>query len=337
VKFGTFNLHAVRDGADPAAVVREHLEQAVAAERFGFEEIWLAEHNGRNYGMVGNVVIAAAAIAMATETIRLATAVTRLPLHNPTRLAEELCYVDVLSGGRMDLGIGKGYDALEFGTYGVPFAEREERWAEGYAAVTKILETQDLEFKGEFWDIGEGRLLPGPVNGTLPVYLMVSRSHDSMRWAAERLLNVAIGSGPTQEEVVELLAVYREAASAAGHSDADVEATLANTWQLKQMYVAPTTEQAIEEFRDGLMWYFDALGNRAMFQFSAEKQPYEYFIRHPAVMVGSVDEVGEKLAAYREATGVQNLISWFNVGGQPHQQVLDSLQLFGESVMPGLA
>jgi alkanesulfonate monooxygenase SsuD/methylene tetrahydromethanopterin reductase-like flavin-dependent oxidoreductase (luciferase family) len=336
MKFGTFNLHAVRDHADPGEVVHEHLAQAVAAERAGFDQIWLAEHNARAYGLCGNVVVAAAAIAMATERVRLATAVTRLPLHNPTRLAEDLCYVDVVSGGRMDLGIGKGYDQLEFGTYDVPFDEREERWAEGYEAVTKILETHEIAFEGQFWNLAPGRLLPPPVNGALPVYLMVSRSHDSMRWAAERLLPVAIGSGPTQREVVDLLDVYRESASAAGHPDAAIEDTLSQTWQLKQMYVAPTAEQAVEEFREGLMWYFDALDNRAMFQFSREQQPYEYFIRHPAVMVGTPDDIGEKLQSYRDATGVHNLICWFNVGGQPHGQVLDALQLFGESVMPSL-
>jgi alkanesulfonate monooxygenase SsuD/methylene tetrahydromethanopterin reductase-like flavin-dependent oxidoreductase (luciferase family) len=336
VKFGTFNLHAVRDDAKPADVVVEHFEQALAAERLGFHEVWLAEHNGRNYGLLGNTLVAAAAIATATERIRIATAVTRLPLHNPTHLAEDLSYVDVISGGRMDLGVGKGYDELEFGSYGVPFEEREARWAEGFEAVQKILDSHEIAFEGEFWHLAEGKLLPPPLHGKLPIYAMVSRSHDSMRWAAERLLPVSIGSAPKVDEVVELLEVYREAAALAGHAPDEVEATIARTWQLKQMYVAPTTEQAIEEFRDGLMWYFAALGNRAMFQFSIEEQPYEYFIRHPAVMVGSPDEVGEKLQSYRDASGVENLICWFNVGGQPHNHVLDSLQLFSESVMPGL-
>ena len=336
MKFGTFNLHAVRD-SDPRDVVREHFAQALAAEQHGFEQVWLAEHNGRDYGLLGNATIAAAAIATATERIRLATAVTRLPLHHPTHLAEDLCYVDTISGGRMDLGIGKGYDGLEFGTYGVDFEDREERWAEGYEAISTILNTHELAFEGKYWSLDGGKLLPPPQHGTLPIYIMVSRSHDSMRWAAERLLPVALGSGPTPDEVVELLDVYRTTADLAGHPSDAVEETLSKTWQLKQMYVAETTDQAIDEFRDGLMWYFAALGNRAMFQFSREEQPYEYFIRHPAVMVGGPDEVAEKLDAYRRACGVNNLIAWFNVGGQPHERVLDSLQLFGERVMPQVA
>jgi alkanesulfonate monooxygenase SsuD/methylene tetrahydromethanopterin reductase-like flavin-dependent oxidoreductase (luciferase family) len=338
MKFGTFNLHAVPEGVNPSDVIREHFDQAIAAESAGFDEIWLAEHNGRRYGLLGNAVIAAAAIAVATKRIRVATAVTRLPLHNPVHLAEDLGYVDTISGGRMDFGVGKGYDELEFSTYGVPYDELNERWAEAYDAIEQIWRTGRTAFDGRFWQLGDGELLPPPLQGqSVPTYAMVSRSHDSMRWAAERLLPVAIGSGPTIPEVRELLAVYREAAAAAGHAPEAIEETLAQTWQLKQVHVAPSTDQAIEEFREGLMWYFSALGNRAMFQFSRESQPYEYYIRHEAVLVGSSQTVLERLATYRAETGVHNIICWFNVGGQPHEQVLRALAQFGAEVIPELS
>jgi alkanesulfonate monooxygenase SsuD/methylene tetrahydromethanopterin reductase-like flavin-dependent oxidoreductase (luciferase family) len=337
VKFGTFNLHAVRDGADPSQVVKEHFDQALAAEQAGFDQIWLAEHNGRNYGLLGNAVVAAAAIAAATDRVRIATAVTRLPLHHPVHLAEDLGYADAISNGRIDFGVGKGYDRLEFSTYGVPFEERDERWAETYEAVEQIWRTGRTGFEGRFWQLGDGRLLPAPLSGsTMSTYAMVSRSHDSMRWAAQRLLPVAIGSGPTWSEVRALLAVYREEAASAGYDDGAIDATLSRTWQLKQVHLAPTTEQAIDEFRDGLMWYFAALENRAMFQFSRETEPYDYFIRHESVLIGSSEEVLNRLARYRDETGVHNIICWFNVGGQPHEQVLRALTQFGEDVIPRL-
>src|SRR3546814_14186187 len=89
MKVGTFNFHALGPGSNSFDVIRQGLEQAVAAETAGFHEVWLPEHNGRRYGMVGNVVVAAAAIAAATSRIRIATAVSRLPRSEERRVGKE--------------------------------------------------------------------------------------------------------------------------------------------------------------------------------------------------------------------------------------------------------
>jgi len=337
MKFGTFTFHAVPPHTHPFDVVRHGFEQATGAEKAGFHEVWLAEHNGRAYGLLGNTVVAAAAIAGATTKIRIGTAVTRLPLHHPVHLAEDLAYVDIVSGGRVDWGVGKGYDELEFASYGVPFDEREGRWEETFVAVQQIWRSGRTKFKGEYFEFGDAELLPPPLQRpTLPTYVMVSRSDSSVIWAAERLLPVVIGSGPDWDDVKHKLALYEETAVAAGFDERDIAETLPRCWQMKQVHVAETTERAIDEYRDGLMWYFDALGNRAMFGFSNETQPYEYYIRHPNVLIGSTEKVGEALSRYREYTGMQNVIGFFNIGGQPHLQVLNALELFGAEIIPSL-
>src|SRR3546814_19753555 len=84
------------------------------------------------------------------------------------------------------------------------------------------------------------------------------------------------------------------------------------------------------------MWYFEALGNRAMFGFSKETEAYEYYIQHESVLVGSSEKVGDSLARYHEHTGMKNVICFFNIGGQPHQQVLNALSQFGEEIIPAL-
>lgn len=337
MKFGVFDFHAVPPTTNPYDVVVHGLEQAVVAESAGFHEVWLPEHNGRAYGMVGNAVVAAAAIAAATNRIRIATAVTRLPLHHPVHLAEDLAYVDILSGGRIDWGVGKGYDKLEFSTYGVPFEEREERWEETFDAVQQIWRSKRTLYKGQFFEFGDAELLPYPLQRpTLPIYAMVSQNDQSVIWAAERLLPIAVGSGPNWDDVKHKLELYQETAEAAGYGPIEVSETLARCWQLKQVHVASTTERAVEEFREGLMWYFEALGNRAMFGFSKESEPYEYYMRHESVLVGSSNKVGESLAKYHEHTGMQNVICFFNIGGQPHQQVVNAMNQFGEDIIPAL-
>lgn len=337
MKFGTFTYHAVPPSNHPYDVVRNSFQQILTAERVGFHEVWLPEHNGRDYGFMGNSVVLAAAIAAATTRIRIGTAVVRLPLHHPLHLAEDLAYVDVLSGGRLDWGIGKGYDEQEFDTYGVPYEERDERWDETFEAVCQIWRTRRTEFHGRFFKLSDAELMPPTLQRpTLPTYVMVSRSDESMIWAANKLLPVVVGSGPNWDETKAKLELYERTALAAGFSELAVKETLGRCWQLKHVHVAPTTEQAIEEFRDGLMWYFEALGNRAMFGFSREQEPYDYFIRHPNVLVGSTEKVGDALQRYREHTGMQNVVCFFNIGGQPHLQVVNALEQFSAEIMPHL-
>ncbi len=338
MKFGTFHLYSMPESTTGYDVIQNHFQQALAAEELGFHEVWLAEHSARAYGFNGNTVLAAAAIAAATKRIRIATAVTRLPLHHPLHLAEDLAYVDNLSQGRLDWGIGKGYDQLEFGVYGVDFEEREERWQETYDAVRQMWDTGRTEFKGKFYNFDDAELLPLPLQSpSLPTYLMVSGSESSVVWAAERLLPIAIGSGPGWDDIRAKLELYANVADTAGYPRDLIEKTVANTWQLRQVHVAETTEQAIDEFREGLMWYMDSLSNRAMFGFARESKDYEYYLEHGALVVGSPEKVVEDLKEYSARTGINNVISWFSIGGQPQAQVLRGMQLFSEQVMPKLA
>jgi alkanesulfonate monooxygenase SsuD/methylene tetrahydromethanopterin reductase-like flavin-dependent oxidoreductase (luciferase family) len=338
VDFGTFHLYSVPPEKTPSQVIGEHFEQMVTADRLGFREVWIAEHNARVYGFSGNSVIVAASIAAATENIRIGTAVTRLPVHNPLHLAEDLAYADIVSHGRVDWGVGKGYDEREFKSYGADYTKREELWEETFAAVRHMWATGRTEFHGQFYDLGDGELLPMPLQEpTLPTYIMVSGSERSVIWAAERLLPIVIGSGPGWDDIREKLELYAEVAEKHGYSRADVERTVAQTWQLRPVHVAPTYEQAVQEFEKGLMWYMDALANRAMFGFSHETKDYDYFLSHGSVVVGSPEKIVQELAEYNERTGINNIICWFNVGGQPHDQTLRTLEQFAGEVAPKLA
>jgi alkanesulfonate monooxygenase SsuD/methylene tetrahydromethanopterin reductase-like flavin-dependent oxidoreductase (luciferase family) len=335
VDFGTFHLHSTPLEKQPREIVHEHFQQMLAAEKLGLEEVWIAEHNAREYGFSGNSVIVAAALAAATSRIRIGTAVTRLPVHNPLHLAEDLAYVDILSEGRLDWGVGKGYDEREFNSYGVDYAQREERWEETFDAVRQMWSTGRTRYSGEFYNLGDGKLIPLPQQRPLPTYIMVSGSERSVVWAAERLLPIVIGSGPGWDDMRAKLELYAETAGKHGHAPADIERTVAHTWQLRPVHVAPTYEQAVKEFETGLMWYMSSLDNRAMFGFSHERKDYDYFLTHGSVMVGSPAKLVEDLADYNERTGINKVICWFNVGAQPPEQTLRALELFaGEVASP---
>jgi alkanesulfonate monooxygenase SsuD/methylene tetrahydromethanopterin reductase-like flavin-dependent oxidoreductase (luciferase family) len=338
MRFGTFHLQCIPPWSNPYDVVHQQFEQMLAAEENGFHEVWLAEHNGRRYAMLGNTVALATALAAKTERIRIATAVVRLPLHNPLHVAEDLAYADVLSGGRIDFGVGKGYDKLEFATYGVDIEERETLWAESFDAVRQIWRTGQIEFHGKHFNLSEGELLPPPIQRPeLPIFVMVSGSERSIAFAAERLLPIAFSSGPSSDELRGKVELYCDFASSAGHSDDEILRVVENFWQLKPMYVASTRKLAIEHYRPGMEWYMDALANRAMFGFSHEKLTIEEFAERQNVLLGSPSELVEQLAEYCERSGVSNFISWINMGGAPSAQVLPALRLFGDEVIPKLA
>jgi alkanesulfonate monooxygenase SsuD/methylene tetrahydromethanopterin reductase-like flavin-dependent oxidoreductase (luciferase family) len=338
MRFGTFTVQSVGPSTNPADAVTHYFEQALAAEEAGFYEVWLAEHNGRRYGMAGNAVLTAAAIAAATDRIRIGTAVTRLPLHHPVHLCEDLSYVDILSKGRLDWGIGRGYDAFEFAAYGVPYEEAAERWEATYEAVTHMWKTGRTKFTSKFHDYPDTELLPTPLQRpTLPTYVTVAGSDNSVKWCAQRLLPIIFGTGLDPKAARDKLRLYADTAADCGYSTEAIDETLDNTWQLKQVHVGSTTQRAVEEFREGITWYMDALGNRTAHGFSGDRKPYEYYVEHEAVLIGSSAKMIDMIGEHHETTGINNVVCWMSIGDQPHQQVLNSIAQFGAEVLPQLA
>jgi alkanesulfonate monooxygenase SsuD/methylene tetrahydromethanopterin reductase-like flavin-dependent oxidoreductase (luciferase family) len=337
MKFGTFHLFSCPPWTNPYDVIAHEYEQMVHAERIGLDQIWLGEHNARRYGMVGNVVLTAGIAASMTSRIRIGTAVSRLPLHHPLHLAEDLAHVDIVSGGRLDWGLGKGYDSLEFSTYGVPFDEREERWQEAFEAVHSYWLSGSSKFDGKFHSGEEGEFFPMPLQRPVPpIYVIVSRSDSSIVWAAERLYPFVLGSGCDTQEARRKLALYRESAEQFGHPPEDVARAADNCWQLRQVHVSSTKERAAAEFEQSMLWYFETRQNRVMFGYPGEIQPYSYYLDKKFVLIGSSEQVATEMADYAEFTGIHNFVCWFNVGCQPQPQVVNTMTRFADEVIPML-
>lgn len=335
--FGTFHLFSKAPWMSDHDVLHHELEQASWLDDMGFEEAWLAEHNARVYGIIGSLQVAAAAVAARTKKVRIGAAVTRVPLHHPLHTAEDLAAIDVLSDGRLDWGIGKGYDPLEFETYGVPFSEREARWEEAIHIIFTLWKEGRIEHEGKFWTIPEVELLPKPVQKPMPpVFMMVTQSDASVEFAGKNGLPVILGQGPDWDDAKRKIALYRETARKAGRPEAETEALIARTAQLKMIHIADSSQQARDKFEKGLMWYFQTSSNRGMFGFNVEPQPYEYYLNHRSVMLGTAQEVLDQIQEYKEYTGIPGIVCWFNCGGQPHDSVRRTMDAFSSKVMPKL-
>ncbi|KAA9158104.1 LLM class flavin-dependent oxidoreductase [Amycolatopsis acidicola] len=342
--YGIFSLSNVPPWNTHNEVVRKAIEQIKHADVLGFEEAWVAEHNGRRYGIMASAQLLLAAAASATKRIRLGSGVSRLPMHHPLRLAEDYAYVDQLSGGRLNFGIGKAYDRLEFQAYGIPEAERDERYEEVFEIVMQAWRTGKVAYQGKHYRVpAEGEvateveLFPEVFQKpTPPVFVMVSQSEESLRLAARRGFSFVLGQRPTRDDVKRLVGVYREEAREAGHSFDLIDENIARASQLKAIHVADSAEAAKEEYRDGYMWYVGVLTNRAKVGLGIEELSYDEYIERKTLILGSADQVADELASFHSYTGLGGLVAWFDAGSQPQEQVLRSMSLFAEKVRPQL-
>jgi len=152
----------------PKRLYAEILEQIVWAENNGFDDVWLSEHHFAPDGYLPSPLAMAAAIAAKTKRIRIATGVLQLPFNNPVRVAEDVATVDIISGGRFELGVGAAYRPEEFDGFGVPFRQRARRTNESLEIIRRLLEGETLTFTGRHYQIANVRLAPQPLQEPRP-------------------------------------------------------------------------------------------------------------------------------------------------------------------------
>lgn len=141
-------------------IYREIFEQIVWAEQHGFDNVWLSEHHLVDDGYASGVLPIAAAIAAQTKTIRIGSAIMILPLHNPIRVAEDAATVDVISGGRFELGVAAGYKVEENESFGIPKTERGGRTNEGLEIIRRLLDGETLTYKGKYYEVYRAKIAP---------------------------------------------------------------------------------------------------------------------------------------------------------------------------------
>lgn len=334
--FGLFFLNSVAPWKTDAEELRDGLEQIKVADQLGFHSAWIAEHNARAYGVVSSTSVYLSAAAAQTSTIMLGSAVSRLPLHHPLQLAEDMALVDVISDGRLYLGVGKGYDALEFDAYNIDFEERHEKYLESLEILTAALKNKRVTYSGKFYNIKDIPVYPRPIQPSgPPIFVMVSGNDESMVNAAKQGHSFVLG-GITNEDTNHKIGLYKKTALEAGQSEEQVSKTIARSGKLLFCYVAETTEQAQEEYRQGLEWYMSVRDSRPTFGVVKREShlDYDHFLKSGNALIGSPEKVIKDIQRYKEETGLKNIILWMNIGGQPQKQVLKSMELFAEKVLP---
>jgi natural product biosynthesis luciferase-like monooxygenase protein len=325
------------DGSE-AETYAKMLEQVDRAEALGFESVWLTEHHFTDYGgMVPSPAILAAAIAQRSRRLRVGMAVTLLPFHRPVRTAEDMAMVDLLSGGRLEWGIGRAYLQWEYQNLGVPVEESRERFAECLDVVLKAWTEDPFSYEGRYYQYRDLSVMPKPVQQPHPpVWLAATDSEESFVLAGQRGYHLmTIPHTHAAEDIRRKIGLYRDALAAAGHDPA--------SRHVFARYYAYVADTAAEARRDVEAAYLRnaavaerarALGHLHAGTLQRPEPDYDEAVREHRMLFGSVDECVEHVRYVRDEIGIDYLGVTFWFGGLAQDKALRSMDAFMREVVP---
>ena len=243
--FGLFDHTEMRKEQDPAEWYAGRLEIIEAAEQGGFEGLFLAEHHATPLGMAPSPALFLAAAASRTHRIRLGTLVFCLPFYNPLRLAEEICMLDHMSNGRLDVGVGRGISPFELSYHGVPLAESRARFEECLEILEQALRGDRLDYTGRFHQYVDVPIELHPVQRPNPPFWFGMTHEGNAQWAGRRGMNVACFN--PNAHMRQLAAVYRASRSEHRGGPEDLNPTVEEprVAAIRHIYVADTDEEAM--------------------------------------------------------------------------------------------
>lgn len=319
----------------------------VLSEQLGFDSVWLTEHHYADYGLSSAPSVLAATLAARTERIKIGTAVYVVPFHHPLRLAEETATLDILSKGRLIVGIGRGNRPLEFLGHGVELEDSRTRLEEGTEVMLQAWTQDGVTFRGKHWSFDNIPVYPKPVTLPHPPLAVAATSPDTVAWTASRGYRLlSSGLGTPVPALQKLRDAYSEALQSAARP-----LDLLNEWTVtKHVYIADSDEQARREAEPHERWYLDSFarslrGVEGMSE--SARQQADAFVKRvserrwedlieDSLFIGSPATVRAKVAEL-QAAGVGELACWMNFGGLPVDKVRRSMRLFAEEVMPAFA
>ncbi len=338
--FGQFNLMGYRERGTPTKrLFDEAVEQTVLAEEAGFEIAWFAEHHFSNYCVCPSPLMMVARCAGVTSRIKLAPAVVVLPLYTPARLIAEIGMADSLTGGRLVLGIGSGYQGYEFERFGADLATSKQATMEFMDMVELAFTRETFSYDGEHYQLPETHISAQPING-MPEVWIAGDSDDIHHIAATRGY-VPIFTGRAQgvdylvEQRARLEANYRAAGVAADNVAFAIQRFMCVTDSREetldyldnarhQMRLASALRRR-QEVLDGAMMTEVPMPNELPLEQMADN-----------LLVGDVETIAERLVEEIRQARPSHVMFHFQVGGSSYAKALKSIELFASEIRPAV-
>lgn len=342
MRFGLFTLFDFfPDRQDEVTYYRETLDILIQAERLGFDAVWVGEEHFYSFGICPSPQLFLTAVARETSRIRLGTAISLLPFDNPLRKAEDFAMLDILSGGRLDFGVGRGIIPKHFEGFRVDPRESRARYEEALAIIRTAWTAETFSYEGQFWQVPPLSVSPKPLQKPHPPVYRGTLSLESFEGAAAAGDNAFVVpwlSAP-HPEVRRRVERYRALLKAHGHPekhttfifflfiDRDHQAALRDGIASTRAYIDHITsfvpQRVLQHMRidDPLKDFMDLM----------RSLPDELEAR---AVVGTPAACRRRLAELHDEFGLDQVAFYFHAGGRDPKRARYGLELFAHEVMP---
>ncbi len=334
MKFGVFD-HMDRSGSDLGRQFEDRLKLIELYERAGFYAYHLAEHHATPLGMAPSPSVFLAAVAQRTKTLRFGPLVYTLNLYHPLRLIDEICMLDQLSGGRLELGVGRGISPYEVGYYGVDPTTGPERFAEALSVILKGLTEKRLNHTGAYFTFDDVPMEMQPVQRPYPPLWYGANSLESADRLAGEGLNAVVGM--KAEDVGVFAARYRAAWAALGRD----ENALPLIGLSRHVVVGDTDREAQGAAKRAYALWYDALihlwrAHGVGLPRQMIPAEFEGALDGGYIVAGSAATVRDRLKRDNEVAGINYCLCRLAFGDLSFEESGRSVELFAREVMPAL-
>ena len=323
--------------------VADILDEALYAEEVGLHSAWVGEHHFSTLGVLSCPDLLLAQVAARTSRIRLAPAVTVLPLHHPIRVAEQWATLDLLSGGRVDFAAGRGYDRREYLPFGVSFEDNQSIFEEGMEIVRRLWsEEAPLSHHGRHYRFDDVAITPRPVQRPIPAYV-ASFSRPSIELAARLGANLIVApfaAAMTFGGLRQVYELYHETCARHGQKPGRLMCSYFLHFADSAADEAEARARQIRYYKECVIAAFpgDPATAPPSYRYFGEIVDRLHKVRpedlsENSVLLGSAAQITETLKKV-EAAGFDEVILYVNVGLKPHAQVKHEMARFMAEVAP---
>jgi alkanesulfonate monooxygenase SsuD/methylene tetrahydromethanopterin reductase-like flavin-dependent oxidoreductase (luciferase family) len=344
VRLAIWSTTTPRENSTHAEMFRRQFAEVELAERIGIDQIWFFEHHLQPTAPVPSPNLLIAAAAQRTRHIRFASMVNILPFRHPLLVAEEAAMLDNLTGGRLDMGLGRGLRPPEFDAFGVDQQQSREMFLESFEIIRRVWADENFVHHGKYWTVRkEAPLSPPLVQHPHPPFLVSAQSEETLRWAAEHDIAFAqIDS--LAEQAQRDQALYREVQTAHGH------APVPRLYLMREIYVGDSDAHARAEVQPWVLQHWELWNRYTQFtrggklpdsyDFWRRQAPmlhamnFEEILANDMVLLGGPETVANAILRLASQLDLMGLALIFKMGAMPYDMVERSMAAFGEVVVP---
>ncbi len=338
---GTFLLMQSPSASPSQEIYARGVEQAQAAEALGYRNVWLGEHHFSTYGYLSRPAQFATHIAAKTTRLRVGTAVIVVPLHHPLLVAEEIATLDLLSGGRLDVGFGRGYQNYEFERFGLELDAARHRWDESLDIILNSFKGKAFSYDGKHYKLPDTMVFPQPQQTPHPPIWIVAQSPYALEAAVKRGFNVLTGGfGVTVDHLGAFGKMFEEVVAKVNPP------TKPRVGVQRAIYVAESDADA-RDAAEHARWnmrvtmslrnHYEQVENGKAVPVIAKSEPDIEDLIERYLVIGSPETCIRQIKRLQALMGITHFNCSFWFGDMDQKRVLRSMERFAKEVMPALA